>query len=287
MNITNITDKILSRKWMMEKKSLYNFYNVLQNLQNARVGGLKGLLLGDTPLVKVEQTPSIVPSDNVGDFIGESGNMSIVSVSGILTKGASALECELLGMQDTDEISNAIDESANDPSVSSVVIAFSSPGGETTGIEELGRKIRDIDTNIKPIYGWTETHAASAAYWLLSQTRKIGMTPSSQVGSVGVYMLVLDATGKYKQEGINVQAISSGYWKLMGHDFNPLSKEEEEFLLKDVQKQHEKFKQVILEKRPGVKPESLEGLSYEGSEALDNGLVDVVVDDFDEFLAEI
>src|SRR5205807_410377 len=97
------------------------------------------------------------------------------------------------------------------------------PGGETVGIEELGRKIVDIDENVKPVYVWTESQMASAAYWIGSQGRKLGMTPSSAVGSVGVYLLVLDATRQMEDQGLKIEAFSSGKYKMMGHEFRKLT----------------------------------------------------------------
>ena len=283
MNIANVQNRLINGKWMMERRSLYNLYDAVQNIATHRVGGLRGMIFGDTPLVKMEES---MPQQMGGRITGE-GDTALIHISGVLAKGVSELEAQLLGMQDIDEISYALDEAAADPGVKQVVCSYSSPGGETCGIAELGRKIRHIDTNIKPIFSWTEQHMASAAAWLGSQGRLVGMTETAQVGSCGVYMLILDASEKYKQEGINVQAISSGEWKMMGHDFQPLSPKEKEYLSEDVRKQHEAFKAVVKANRPNIQDEALEGLSYEGPDALRLGWVDVVVDDFDDFLNEV
>lgn len=283
MNITSITDKIIGGKWLMNKKSFYNLYNTIQNVDNIRTGGIKGMLFGNPLITKAQGYESLVPKEEPI----EEGNMAIIGISNILIKGASDEACDLLGLTNIDSISMSLTEQANDPSISSICLSFSTPGGETCGIEELGRKIKYIDENIKPVYGWCETQSSSAGYWLMSQTRMIGMTPSSQLGSIGVYMLLLDTTKQLEQNGIKIQPISSGKYKLMGHEFNPLSKEESEILDADVKKQHEKFKSTIISNRPNVKPEAMEGLSYEGDDALELGLTDIVVDSFEEYLNEL
>ena len=189
-------------------------------------------------------------------------------------------------MVNTDDIVNALDEAIDDESTKAIILDINSCGGETTGIEELARKIKSVDTQI-PVYCWCENSMYSAAYWLGSQARFVGMTPSAGVGSVGVYTLRFDISEKNKNEGVKVNAISSGKYKLMMHEFNPLTEEEMAIIQKDVIKTHDKFKNAILESRPNVVTESLEGLCYEGDEALTNNLVDFVTDDFNNFFEEI
>ena len=283
MNTFNIINKLQNNKWMMERKSLYSFYNTIDNLANIRMGGLKGLIMGESPIVKMQDDfiSKITPENS------DTNNVGILYISGVLTKGATELEKSLLGLTDTDDIFMSLDEYAVDPSIDSIILCFSSPGGETTGIAELGRKIKYIDENVKPVFSWTETMCCSAAYWLGSQARTIGMTETSQLGSIGVYMIILNAEEKYKQEGIEVQAISSGKYKMMGHDHESLKSDEKDLLQADVESQHQKFKDVIKSKRPQAKDEAMEGISYEGPKALELGLVDLVVEDFDEFLSKV
>lgn len=262
--------RLFQSKWMMEKKSFFSLCRLMSDNQVSQ------LAMDDNVAVSIPRAPE--ESD---------GDVAVISISGILTKGASEQEEQLLGLTNTDYIADALDNVASDPSVSKIVLKFSSPGGETSGIEELGRFIKYIDETVKPVYGWTEMHCASAAYWLMSQCRLLGMTPSSQVGSVGVYMLVLNTEEKMKMEGIKIDPISSGTYKLMGHEYITLKPEERKILEDDVTKQHEKFRNVIMAKRPQIQFDDLEGLSYEGSDALKKGYVDVVVDTMEEFLAKI
>lgn len=212
----------------------------------------------------------------------QSDMLAIISINGILMKGVSPDEEDLLGLVNTDFVGCAIDDALADESVSAIVLHIASPGGSTVGIEELGRKILAAD-KVKPVYAWTEQCCNSAAYWLASQARIIGMTPSSNVGGVGVYTLIEDCSKAMEMEGVNIQAMASGEYKLMGHPFRPLTTEERALLQADVEKQHAKFKATILAKR-NIDEANLEGLSYEGEDALKFNLTDVVVDSFNEFL---
>ena len=64
------------------------------------------------------------------------------------------------------------------------------------------------------------------SYWLGSQCRSIGMLHSAQVGGIGVYIPVEDATKKMELEGVKIVPISSGKYKLLGHEFHALTEEE-------------------------------------------------------------
>jgi signal peptide peptidase SppA len=217
----------------------------------------------------------------------EADSTAIITVNGIIAKDVSPIEDEALGLVDVEWISDALSNCVADPNIKNIVLNFNSPGGETCGVEELGRKIANIDSAIKPIFGWTDKMCTSAAFWLLSQCRIIGMIPSAEVGGVGVYSLVLDATEQMKQQGLSMFVASSGKYKMLGHEFRSLTDEEKQILQDDSDKQHKKFKDVIWEKRPNIPENALEGLSYEGPEALKLGFVDVLFDNMDEFLAHI
>jgi len=266
--MSKLATKLLTHKWLLNPAYHSALVKAVQHYMN-------GSLAFD-----LSDAQATTDDNSAGD-----GPVAVISVSGVLSKGVSQLEELLCNMTDVDAISDALDEAASDPSISHIVLSFASPGGETTGIEELARKISDIDTNIKPVLGWTEIQACSAAYWLISQCRTIGMTPSSQVGSVGVYTVVTDQTKALEQAGITIEAFYSGDMKLMGHEWHTLTKDEREWINTDVKKQHQKFKDVISSKRPQINVSDFEGLAFEGAMALDKGFVDSLHDSLNEFLA--
>jgi protease-4 len=281
MNLTNISQKLENGKWMMSQRDFHSFARSIEKLQELRVGGLYGMLMGKPVVLSQSGEINIIEEEKT------EGDIAVVQIQGILMKGANEEECECLGLCNTDYIAQEIKELAYDPSIKSIILWINSPGGECVGIEELGRLIKNINKEIKPIYGWTEGQVGSAAYWLISQSEKIGMTYSADCGSVGVYMMILDESKQMENEGVKITAISSGKFKMMGHAYKPLTEEEQIILQKDVNKQHEQFKNVILEARPNVNLDALEGLSYDGLTSLEHNLVDVVTDNFEEFLTEI
>lgn len=265
LNLTTLAASLQSNKWMINSADHQNLAVTIESYI---------------------KDPTSIPKSNVefeaNDFSTGEGNIACIHVNGILVKGCSPEEEEVLGLCNVDTISEALDKAANDPTIDEIVMVFSSPGGETTGIEELGRKIASIDS-IKPIYGWSETRSCSASYWLMSQCRQIGITPSTEVGSIGVYMQIEDKSSMLEKAGVLIQTIFSGKFKTMGQPTRKLTKEETDILQADVESLHNKFKQTILSKRQ-VAPEYMEGLSYEGLAAQEAGLADVCVDNIAEFL---
>lgn len=237
-------------------------------------------LVRANPQLAISQSPQSNEFVVSGGMPAEASGTALIEVSGKIIKGAEDWQEEWFGLCNTDTVAAAIDEANADNSVDSIVLCFNSPGGESTGIEELGRKIA---SNPKPILAWTENRATSAAYWLMSQCQAIGMTPSAVVGSIGVYCVVDDVTGMLSQLGIVKEAIYSGKFKMMGAEFRKLTDEERGLLQTDITALHHQFKDAILSARL-VKSECMEGLSYEGREALTGGLTDIVVDDLNQFL---
>ena len=210
-----------------------------------------------------------------------SSMVALVYVNGILVKGASPEQEEELGLSNTDFIAKAIDDANEDPTVAEICLIFNSPGGSVTGIEELGRKIAQ---SAKPIKGWTETKACSAAYWLMSQCSLLGCSPSANVGSIGVMLVLEDISKALEMAGIKKEAFYGGEFKLIGQPFKPIKDEERKILNEGVAETHEQFKQAVLSKRQ-IDPSYMEGLVYEGIKAKAGNLVDVVTDTLDQFLA--
>jgi membrane-bound ClpP family serine protease len=76
----------------------------------------------------------------------------------------------------------------NDPNVKAVVIDVDSPGGSVDGVAELFDQIYSARGS-KPITAISNTLMASAAYWIGTAADELVVSPSGQVGSVGVYMV--------------------------------------------------------------------------------------------------
>lgn len=279
LNLAVLADKLYNGKWMLSGTVHSQLCDQFQKLLTSDIDPSK--FLTEPTEFKAQSGDSKLADVGTGPVVG------IVHIKGILAKGPSFIEQAYFGFVDVDDVSNALDQAAVDPDIKEIYCNWMSPGGETTGIEELSRKLAYIDKNVKPVYSFTSQLMCSAAFFAGVNSRKIGMTPSSAIGSVGVYCLVLDETEFNKKVGQEVIPFQSGKFKTMGHPWRSLTKEEKSILQADVDKAGAKFRAVVSSNRPQISADDLEGLSYEGEEALAKGFVDSLADSLDAFIKNI
>lgn len=96
----------------------------------------------------------------------------------------------------------AIQTVENDSSVTNVVFDTDSGGGDISGLDETAQDIANMK---KPTSAIVHNVAASAAYYLISQTDKIiALSPMAQIGSIGIVSKAFAGDGK------GVTFVSSG-----------------------------------------------------------------------------
>jgi signal peptide peptidase SppA len=109
-----------------------------------------------------------------------------------------------------------------DPSVKTIDLVVDSPGGSVLGLPETADVIHKAN-RIKPVRAFVTGIAASAAYWLASQASTITLTPSGEVGSVGVLDLHADISKALDASGVKITAVTAGEHKVERAPFTPLS----------------------------------------------------------------
>lgn len=119
----------------------------------------------------------------------------------------------------------AFDAAAGDGDVKAIVLNIDSPGGAVDLVPETAAKIRAARNESRPIIAVANTLAASAAYWIASAADEIVVTPSGEVGSIGVYMLHQDVSSALEAEGVKMTFVQAGPRKTEGNPFEPLSSE--------------------------------------------------------------
>lgn len=221
--------------------------------------------------------------DDFSAAIG-AGATRVIPVFGILGKHLDSMEM-MCGGCSVDKTSAQLTAADKDPDCSRIVLAFHSPGGTITGIPELAAKIRDIGTR-KPVAAFTDGMCCSAALWLASACDAFFVAPSASVGSVGVFSLILDESRKMEMEGVKVQAISDGKYKLTGAPFKPLSDEEKSMLQARVDAIGTQFRAALTASRT-IAAEDMQGQSFTGEEAVAKGFADALANDLAECLEQL
>ena len=213
-------------------------------------------------------------------YIAEDGT-GVIPIVGPIGKGLAPIE-RMTGAVDVNDIAETIDDYATNPQVTRIAFQVSSPGGTVTGVEELANKVRNIS---KPTMAYTDSEMASAAYWIASAADKVVASPSSTVGSIGVYMTVADMTEMAKAQGIKMVVIKSGKFKGAGIPGTSLSEEQIANLQDSVDAIHADFKASVLQTRKLVKAEDMEGQVFSGKQAAQRNLVTGLADSFNEAVA--
>jgi len=161
--------------------------------------------------------------------------VAVIPVEGVLTKDGPAW----LG-SNYNGIASALESVAADATVKRVVLSVDSPGGEVTGLPETGALVAQV-AKAKPVSAMVEGLSASAAYWLTSQASDITLTPSGEVGSVGVRMMHMDISEMMKQMGISVTELHAGNYKTEWSPFHPLTDEAKADMQTRINAVHEDF----------------------------------------------
>ena len=163
--------------------------------------------------------------------------------------------------------------------VESIVIPIWSGGGGITGVEEAAYELRET-RKIKPVLALVDCFCCSAAYWLAAQATEIVITPSGEVGSVGVYQLHVEESQLLANTGITPTYIAAGKYKTEGNPLEPLSDEAHREIQRSVDSAHATFVADIVKGRgrgltpDHVKKEFGQGRVLEAADAIRRGMVD-------------
>jgi signal peptide peptidase SppA len=109
-----------------------------------------------------------------------------------------------------------------DADVQRIVLDINSPGGQAAGAFELAEDIRAA-RDVKPIRAIADSYAFSAAYAVASAASDIVVTPSGEVGSIGVVSAHMNIGPALKEFGIEITFIYAGKHKVDGNPYEALS----------------------------------------------------------------
>jgi signal peptide peptidase SppA len=217
------------------------------------------LLTGQAP---IERTPVL-------QMPPARGRIAVVPIHGVLTGPKYAA------------IASAAERAAADPDIGRIILSVDSPGGEVSGLPEAADVLARL-AKIKPVSAIVEDISASAAYWLTSQAHDVTLTPSGEVGSVGVKVLHIDASKMLEDQGLKITELHSGDFKTDFSPYKPLSEGAKADMQARLAATHKDFVDAVSRGRGSrasaamVKSRFGEGRMFPSSEAAKHGLVDTV-----------
>jgi len=178
----------------------------------------------------------------------------------------------------SEDIVDGILAAKEDSDIKAVLLSVDSGGGDAVAGEEIAHALVNLNKlSVAVIRGI----GASSAYWAATGADKIYASKISDVGSIGITASYLDETKKNQDEGYKYTELSSGKYKDLGNPAKPLTAEERNIVLSDLEKDHEVFVEDVAQNRNldvAKVRELANGLTYVGTDALGYGLIDEIGD---------
>ena len=201
-------------------------------------------------------------------------DVAIVDVQGVVGRKVGQIE-KSSGVTDVNDIADALQYAAEDSGSAGIIMRIDSPGGTVTGVPELAMLVREVVSE-KPVVTYVDGMMASAAYWIGSQANAIVTTPSASVGSVGVYMALLDTSRNLEMQGAKMEVIKAGKYKGIGIQGTSLTPEQRDLLQGEVNQIHEMFKGAVQIGRGNLNDGLMQGQDFMGEESVKLGLADTL-----------
>ncbi|GJD65486.1 signal peptide peptidase SppA [Methylobacterium frigidaeris] len=179
----------------------------------------------------------------------------------------------IAGSEKTRELMKRVGDSS---AVSGVVVSINSPGGTTTGSEELFRNLRQLAEK-KPVVAFVDGTAASGAYITAIAADHIVARETSLVGSIGVLFQYPEVSGLLDKIGVKVDEVKSSPLKAEPSGFHPTPPEARAALQAIVGDTFGWFKDLVAERRK-MTPDQIkavaDGRVFSGRQSVPLGLID-------------
>lgn len=171
-----------------------------------------------------------------------------------------------------------IDDLAERDSVKAVIVSINSPGGSTTGGEDLYNALRRLAEK-KPVVAEIRTLGASAGYMVALSGERIFARYNTITGSIGVLFQYGNAAKLLDTIGVEMDAVKSAPLKAEPDFYSETSPEARAVLADVVDDSYQWFVKLVAERR-GLDLEAArtlaDGRIYSGVRALDKGLIDAI-----------
>jgi len=205
-------------------------------------------------------------------------SVAVIPVVGTITQRADLMS-DFSGGVSTERLGRDIEAMVKDSEVGSIVLDIDSPGGNYTGTPELAEKIYNLRGS-KPIVAVANGMAASAAYWIGTAADELVVTPSGEVGSVGVLAVHYDQSQLNADMGIKVSYVTSVPYKAEFNQDEPLTDMARGELQKQVDEAYGVFVNALAKQRKtsakNVRENYGLGRMFSAAGAVERGMADRV-----------
>ena len=181
-----------------------------------------------------------------------------------------------LSTTDRESVESYLRAVEDDPDILGILVEINSPGGTPVASARIAERFRS--TNL-PVVGLVGDMAASGGYMIAAATDYLIASPMSDVGSIGVNMSYVEESAKNEEEGLTYVQLTTGKFKDTGSPNRPITDEERELLLADLQIIHDEFVGMVATYRDldRMDVEAIaDGSSMPGARAISAGLIDAL-----------
>ncbi|MFP5471244.1 MAG: signal peptide peptidase SppA [Bacteroidia bacterium] len=199
------------------------------------------------------------------------GNIAVVYATGEIISGEG--NDATIGSETT---AKAIREARENEKVKVIVLRVNSPGGSALASDVIWREI-EITKKVKPVVVSMGDLAASGGYYISCNADRIFAQPNTLTGSIGVFGMIPNMQGMFNEHlGITFDVAKTNHHSMIT-PFKPLTKDEINFIQKEVDRIYESFITKVAEgrKKTTAYVDSIgQGRVWCGTDALKLGLVD-------------
>lgn len=210
---------------------------------------------------------------NVNDNISDGTcNVAVLPIEGVILPYYGIGDFKMVSTPEM--VESYMDALEKDGNIKAVLAEINSPGGTPVASERIAERLRSSDL---PVIGLIGDTGASGGYMIAAATDYLIASPMSDVGSIGVNMSFVEESEKNEEEGLTYVQLTTGKYKDVGSPNRPITDEEKELLLNDLNIVHNYFVDLVSEYRGierSVVAELADGSSMPGQKALEANLID-------------
>jgi signal peptide peptidase SppA len=268
MKYMRLAERLFNRPLMISEAKL----NVVQHYFTQHAGlTINGSAVPTVEAVEVTDRERLQAGYSVKNGIG------MIGIYGPLMHRVLAAEFPSGGPTTYAEIRKAFDLAMADDEVMGIVLDVDSPGGEVSGVFDLGDHIYKSRA-IKPITAVVNESAFSAAYLLASAAGKVIVPRTGGCGSIGVIATHTEFSRWEEETGITVTHVYAGDRKADFSPHQPLTDEAAASLQEMVNDNYKMFVETVARNRGISKKEVIDTQAgiYEGQKAVTAKLADQV-----------
>ncbi len=271
----NVIRNVLGTEWLIHPDKLEDMLAMLESRANGDVPSEEELRAKfGAAMSSDEDEPQIVDG------------IQVIDVAGTLAPRMN-LMMRFSGGTSTQKLAQQIRSAASDDGVKTLLLRVDSPGGAASYTPEVAQAIRQAAETKRVVTSATNM-MASAAYWIGTAADEVFASPSTEIGSIGVYTILTNVVDAAEKSGQKFEVVRAGSLKAAGNPYEPLTDERRQAIQDRIDAVYEQFISSVAQQRNTtsaiVKSTYGQGTVFLAGAAAQRGMIDGVAT-FEEVFA--